>query len=135
MPAFSRSSTPGALVTNTAPSASVGVARGPDKDAKYISVQLFGRPQSLAYKFQISNASKETVTYTFGGETNEVKPSFGVTHTACQPDAITFVKVGSGGGTKTLNARYEAKDGQVYLVNPAPGGGIRVEVKARETVR
>jgi hypothetical protein len=113
----------------------VGVARASDKDPKFISVQLFGRPQSLAYKFQISNSTRETITYTFGDQTHEMKPSFAVSHTACEPAAVVFVRAGSGASAKAINARYEARDGQVYVVSPAPGGGIKVEIKARETVR
>ncbi len=109
----------------------VGVARAPTADPKFISVQLFGRPQSLSYKFQISNASKEPITYTFGGETHDVKPSFAVTHTACQPDALVFTR----SGAKAITARYEARDGQVYQVTPSTAGGIKVDIKARETVR
>lgn len=112
----------------------VGLARANDKDPKFIAVQLFGRPQSLAYKFQVSNSTKDTVAYTLGDKTHEVKPSFAASHTACEPGAITFVRSGSGSGARPLNARYEARDGQVYVLAPAPGGGIKVQIKARERV-
>ena len=112
----------------------IGIARAPDKDPKYLIVQLFGRPKSLTYEFQISNASKATISYSFGGETHEVKPSFAVTHTACAPSALTFEKAGAGAGAKSLAARYEAADGVVYVVKSSKAGGITIEIARKQKV-
>lgn len=113
----------------------VGVAKAPDKDPKYITVQLFGRPRSMTYEFQISNSAKEKVTYSFGGETHEVAPSFAVTHTACMPSALTFEKRGSGSSAKPLSARFEAADGMVYTLKADNVLGVKVEVSAKQKVR
>jgi len=106
----------------------VGVAKGPEKDPKYISVQLFGRPKSLAFEFKITNATPEVVTYEFSTTQHEIKPSFAVTHTSCQPGSVKFETFGSGKKAKTLGAQYQAVDGQVYTLKPDKTSGVRIEV-------
>jgi hypothetical protein len=49
---------------------------------------MFGRPESLKYEFKIQNGLTETVTYSFGGDTHEIRPRNVITHVACQPDPI-----------------------------------------------
>ncbi len=109
----------------------VGVARANDKDPKFISVQLFGRPQSLQYEFQVSNTTKQSVSYSFAGEEHEVQPSYAVTHSACNPGEITFDTFGS----KRLSMRYEALDGLVYKLEPDPASGVRIEITPLERIR
>jgi len=113
----------------------VGVARAPDKDPKYISVQLFARPQSLKVKFQISNTTREPVAYSFGGERHEIEPRYSVTHSACSAGVISFDSFGGGLWPKALAMRYEARDGLVYTLEPDAGGGVRVAVTPMERVR
>lgn len=109
----------------------VGVARANNKDPKFISVQLFGRPQSLQYEFQISNTTKQSVSYSFAGEEHEVQPSYAVTHSACNPSEISFDTFGS----KRLSIRYEALDGLVYKLKPDPTSDVRVEITPLERLR
>ncbi|HEX2840274.1 CAP domain-containing protein [Hyphomicrobium sp.] len=109
----------------------VGVARANNKDPKFISVQLFGRPQSLQYEFQVSNTTKQSVSYSFAGEEHEVQPSYAVTHSACNPSEISFDTFGS----KRLSMRYEALDGLVYKLKPDPASGVRVEITPLERLR
>ena len=113
----------------------VGVARAPDKDPKFISVQLFARPQALQMEFQISNSTAESVSYSFGGEEHEIKPRFAITHTSCNPGEISFDRFGSGLWPKRLAMRYEAQAGRVYKLEPDDGGGVRVAVAPLERVR
>lgn len=112
----------------------IAVARAVDAHPKYVTVQLLARPQSLALKFQISNASKQTVGYSFAGETHTLAPHHAVAHESCQPGAISFEAAGRDGG-KALAARYEAKDGLVYTLKDDPARGLVVDVAARKTVR
>ena len=93
----------------------VGVARAPNKDPKFISVQLFARPKALQYEFQVSNTTDQRVGYTFAGKTHEVAPSFAVTHTSCNPSEISFDSFGSGLWGKKLSMRYDALDGLVSV--------------------
>lgn len=113
----------------------VGIAKAPDKDPKYITVQLFGRPKSMMVEFQISNTTKDKVTYSFGGETHEVAPSFAITHAACQPSALAFEKAGSGAAARKLGARFEAADGKVYTLKADKALGITVDVTQKERVK
>lgn len=113
----------------------VGVAKAPDKDPKYITVQLFGRPKSLMYEFQISNSTNDSVTYSFGGERHEVKPSFAITMTACMPSTLAFERIGTGAKAKPLTAKYEASDGLVYVLKSDRAKGVVVEVTQKQKVR
>ena len=113
----------------------VAVAKTPDKDPKYIAVQLFGRPQSMAIEFQVSNASTEALSYSFGGTPHDLPPHMAVTLTSCKGGALNFEKTGA----KPFSARYEAAGGKSYVVtNGAPGTSgplLRIEVKDRQTVK
>lgn len=113
----------------------VGVARAPNKDPKFISVQLFARPKTLQYEFQVSNTTDRRVGYTFAGKTHEVAPSFAVTHTSCSPSEISFDSFGSGLWGKKLSMRYDALDGLVYLLKADAAAGLRIEIKPIEKLR
>ena len=113
----------------------VGVARAPDKDPKFISVQLFARPRSLQYEFQISNTTRESVSYSFGGEAHEITPRYAVTHSSCSPGEIRFDSFGSGLWPKKLSLRYEARDGLLYRLEPDADGGVQIAVTPIERVR
>ena len=113
----------------------VGVARAPGKDPKFLSVQLFARPQSLQYEFQISNTTRDVVGYSFGGEEHEIKPRYSVTHSSCNPGEIAFDSFGGGLWGKKLSMRYEARDGLVYKLEPDADGGVRIDVAPLERVR
>lgn len=113
----------------------VGVARAPDKTPKFISVQLFGRPQALSYEFQVANTTKKSVGYTFGGKAHEVKASFAVTHSSCMPGDISFDRFGEGFTARALKMRYEARDGLVYRLKPDPAQGLKIEVAPLASVR
>ena len=112
----------------------VGLARVPGTVPKYVAVQLFARPKSLSYTFQITNSTREPVTYTFGGETQEIAPSMGIQHQACVPSAISFDQVGKGAGAREIKARYEATDGIVYVLKPDKAKGVTVEIEPRRRV-
>jgi hypothetical protein len=105
----------------------VGVVQAPDKNPKYITVQVFGRPQSAKYTFQIANTSGTPVTYTFSGEQHDIRPSMSVTHTACTPGALDFIKAGA----KKITARFEASDQTVYTLKNDTASGLKVELSKR----
>jgi hypothetical protein len=107
----------------------VGVARAPGADPKFISVQLFARPKTLQYEFQVANTTDQSVGYTFAGKEHAVKPSFAVTHKACNPSQIAFDSFGDGLFAKKLSMRYDALDGLVYTLKPDDVQGLRIEIK------
>ena len=113
----------------------VGVARAPGDKPKFIAVQLFARPKSLEYQFQVSNASNLPVTYSFGGETQTIEPHYATTHTACVPGILNFVSAGKGASAKAINGHYEAKGDAVYELKPGKTAGVKIEIKKFEKLR
>jgi Cysteine-rich secretory protein family len=113
----------------------VGVAQAPGDKPKFIAVQVFARPKSLEYEFQISNAANVAVSYTFGGETQTIEPHYANTHTSCIPSALTFESAGKGAAAKALSGRYQAADGVVYVLNPDKILGVKVGIEKRQKVQ
>jgi hypothetical protein len=105
----------------------VGVARSGANDPRYIAVQLFGRPLRLKYTFKITSRATRPVGYSFSGEEHVVAPRETITHGACAPGSLSF-KLDA---KRPAAARYQARDGQVYILKPAKGGGVTVEAGAR----
>lgn len=99
----------------------VGVVRASPNEPKYIAVQLFARPEATKYSFKVRNEGPAVVAYKFNEKANTVAPREIVTHTACLPGTIAFET------PSKVGARYEARDGQVYLLKSTPKG-IAVEV-------
>lgn len=113
----------------------VAVERVPDKDPKYVAVQLFARPQALAFDVQIANTTKGVVVYSLGGERHDVEPHMAMTHKVCQPTSVAFEQAGKGARAVPLSARYEATSGQVFTVAPGQDGKPTVSVDARRRIR
>lgn len=102
----------------------VAVARAPVNDPSYVAVQLFGLPKSAQYSFKISNKTKLSVPYRFGDRDEVIEPRYIITIGACTPGQIAFRTTSTGDAT----ARYEARDGHLYTLQPAPNGGVSVRV-------
>ncbi|MBX9926562.1 MAG: CAP domain-containing protein [Hyphomicrobiaceae bacterium] len=115
----------------------VAIARGPDKDPKFFIVQLFGRPQSLSFDFQVSNTSAEPVAITFSGKTRDIAPKMALTLSTCQSGSLVI----KANGTRPFEARYEAEAKNYVVTEPAKTSdpkakaGSRVEVRDRIKVR
>ncbi len=107
----------------------VGVAKAPDKDPKYISVQLFARPQTAEITFQIANTSKAKVGYEFAGERHTIEPRMAVTHTSCNPGTLAFETP----GPRKVKSQFEAADKTVYTLSGDAKSGLDVVLSARET--
>lgn len=129
------------LLAEHATDTAVAIAKGPERDPRYIAVQLFGRPKSLAYEFQISNSTGEAVRYSFGGKAHELKPGVAAMHTACTPDEVAFEGALAGAGSAKATsgaqpavARYVARDGQIFVLERA-AGGYRVDIRQKERIR
>lgn len=105
----------------------VGVARAPTADPKFISVQLFGRPESLQYEFRVENRTGVTVTYTAADESHTIDPRVITTHTACTPGEITFERAGNALTGVRLESRFTARDGMLLSIVTGSDGRIRVE--------
>ena len=107
----------------------VGIARAPDRDPKFISVQLFGRPDSLKYQFKVDNKSAVAVTYAALGQSHAIDPRVIATHTACQPGEIVFERAGSWLTGAKLEARFEARDGALFTLRSGSDGRVTVDME------
>jgi uncharacterized protein YkwD len=99
----------------------VGIAQASDKDPKFLSVQLFGRPESLKFTFRVENRAGAPIVYGFGEKTQTVPANAWVAHTACIPGAITVQGVTSS---------FKASDGAVFRVTRDGLGPLHVEMSA-----
>jgi uncharacterized protein YkwD len=108
----------------------VGVAkvRGAEK---YISVQMFGRPDSLKYQFKIQNGLTDTVTYRFGSDSLDVVPQQVITHWACAPEPLVFERAGPPLLGRRLTGSYLARDGDLFTLKAAPNGGVIIDVSSK----
>jgi len=107
----------------------VGIAQAPGRDPKFLSVQLFGRPQRLAYTFRVQNASSSTISFTFGGETQDLEPRVSITFSACDPGQIRFVKSNGWFGGAQLDVTHEAVDQARYVLRNAAEGRLTISVE------
>jgi hypothetical protein len=97
----------------------VGIARASDKDPKFLSVQLFGRPESLKFTFRVENRAGAPIVYGFGEKTQTVPANAWVAHTACTPGVVTVLGVAS---------TFRASDGAVFRVTRDGLGPLHVEM-------
>ena len=114
------------LVTETA--VAIVKARG---EEKYISVQLFGRPASLQFSFEIENGGGRAVAYALAGNQMRIEPNTMVRHTICEPGEVAFVTRPGSFRSKPVTARYAASDGQVYRLTAGPSGEVAIAVGSR----
>jgi hypothetical protein len=106
----------------------VAIARVPGKHPNFVSVQLFGRPESLKMEFEVRNSTGLPIGYALAGETHTIEPRTVVTHTTCLPGELSFERAGSWLTGMTLNARFAIHDGAKFVVDTRQDG--RVNVKA-----
>ncbi len=107
----------------------VGVARASaEASPKYLSVQLFGRPDTLKFSFQVTNRSDSAVTYALGAKPHHIDPNVTTTHTVCKASDIVFERAGNWlGGTK-LDTRFAPTNGASFVLKASAAGKIVVEV-------
>lgn len=106
----------------------VGIARAPTGDPKFISVQLFGRPESFKYQFRVENKSAVSVRYAALGKTHTIEPRVIATHTACSPGEVVFERAGNMLTGAKLVGRFTARDGALYAITTGSDGRARVEI-------
>jgi hypothetical protein len=102
----------------------VAVARVPDKNPKFVSVQLFGRPETARIKFKIENTTDAPVRYRLGEEAHTLPERTIVTHTNCNPAALRFERADGA-------ARYDPRDGERFVVRTGKSGTVSVEAKRK----
>lgn len=102
----------------------VAVVRAPDTHPKFISVQLFGRPEALKVEFSIVNRTGTPIRYQLGEEKATLPARGIVTHARCDPDKLTFETGRSDAET------YEPRTGDNFIVH-SEGGRTVIEVERR----
>jgi hypothetical protein len=102
----------------------IGVARAPDKDPKFITVELLGRPEALRYSFKVRNDTGAPVRYLHGSKTESLPARAVATHTVCVPSALAFEAARQPG------PRFVPRDGEIYTLRSGADGALRVEVTA-----
>ena len=113
------------LLKPSATEIGVGLARAPGPDPKFISVQLFGRPQSLKVEFRIENRAGITVRYALGEEVHTLPPRTIVTHASCDADRLTFENA------SPAMQRFEPRNGDRFVARSRAGGVIAIEPERR----
>src|SRR5262249_45324930 len=94
----------------------------------YYAVQMFGRPKSLAFEFEIANRAGAEVTYKVGDESFTLKPRYVMKHTVCVPTDVTFqwpdaAGEAGKGGSQTIRP---TANGERYAVVTGPDGKLTV---------
>lgn len=107
----------------------VAIAQAPGADPKFLSVQLFGRPRSLAFDFTVVNRSHDTVSYTFSGKTFDIKPRVTNTHTTCEAGKVAFTRSGNWLTGHKMKAAYHARSGAKFVLRPGPQGNVHVQLE------
>lgn len=97
----------------------VGIAKAGDKDPKYLSVQLFGRPESLRFTFKVENRAGTPIIYGFGDKMQTVPANAWISHTACTPGTLAVQGVVSS---------FKATDGATFKVTRSDQGALAVEM-------
>ena len=110
----------------------VGVAKAPDRDPKYISVQLFGRPESFKYSFKIENKAGVVVTYAAFGKTHTLEPRVIATHTGCQPGDIVFERAGNWLTGAKLESQFQARDGAMFTLTTGSDKRIQIDMETKK---
>ena len=108
----------------------VGVVQASGPHPKFLSVQLFGRPDSFKFSFKVDNRSAASVSYTVGGRDFSVEAHARITHTTCAPDEIAFKRAGNFFSGKSLAGRFTASDGAVYTLKSDAQGAVTVDAAA-----
>lgn len=105
----------------------VGVAQAPDAAPKFLSVQLFGRPERLKIEFKVENRAGVGVSYTAQGRTTTIEPRVVVTHTSCAAGDIVFERAGNFLTGTRLDVRLPVSDGATFTLVKGTDGKVKVE--------
>lgn len=102
----------------------VGVAGTSDAQGKFISVQLFARPQTLQYEISIKNTTNSPIPYTLGKKEKKAPARMTVRHSLCDPQNLTF----NFPKEKKIAAEYKAKDNTEFILSQDKDQNLKVEI-------
>jgi hypothetical protein len=104
----------------------IGVARVPDKDPKYLAVQMLARPEALKIKFSIQNLSETPVRYAVGSEAGTLQPRATVTYASCNPRPLSLEAMDG-----KSPARFEPRDRDRFVIRTAKGQAFKVDLERK----
>ncbi|QEH37456.1 Cysteine-rich secretory protein family protein [Aquisphaera giovannonii] len=96
-----------------------------EKSDKYYAVQVFGRPRSAAFSFQVANESGEKFDYKMDGEAYSLEPQYTRTHEVCRPGQLEFPWAEAVGKAETFTPAKDdrfvvgKKDGKLIVIRKA----------------
>jgi len=109
----------------------VAITKASDKDPKFLLVQLFGRPQSLSFEFQVSNTSTVPVTMAFAGKTSVIAPKMALSRSSCESGPLII----KAAGARAFEARYEAASKNYVVSEPASGAKAPLTIDVRDRIK
>ncbi len=115
------------LVEVDATEIGVSVVRAPDRHPKFVSVQMFGRPETSKIAFSITNTAQAAVSYTLGKESHVLEPWTIVTHEYCASGKISFDRVGNWLTGSSIGVSFEPQNGVSFTLRQAAGNRVIVE--------
>ncbi len=104
----------------------VGVIKA-TKEHRYLSVQLFGRPRTMQYRFTIRNMAGQRVGYSHTGRSHELPPRTEVQHTECNPANLRFERIRQANRKRGRGAEFATRDGDLFIVRHSRLGRLVVE--------
>ena len=108
------------LLLPSATEIGVAVVRVPAKDPTFVSVQLFGRPETLKVTFTIQNLTGKAAYYSLGTDSDRIAPREKVTHTDC---SLRQLSIDRG---LSEPVRFDPRDGDRFVIRAGAGSGIEV---------
>ena len=108
----------------------VGVVKA-SNEHRYLSVQLFGRPRALQYKFTIRNIASEPASYSQSGRRHQLPPRTEVQHTECNPSVVSFNGIPKANQPSGGSAEFSTRDGDVFVLRTDRRGVVVVEHRPR----
>lgn len=108
----------------------VGVAKSPSEH-RYLSVQLFGRPRALQYKFTIRNTARRRVSYSHAGRRHDLPPYTEIQHTTCKPANLRFDRIQRARTAGRRVAEFAARDGDLFVVRTNRQGKTIIDHRPR----
>lgn len=105
----------------------IGVAVSVDANGQYFAVQMFGRPESEAIRFEVTNRSGQEVAYLVNRKNSDrrfpLPPRTTRTHTMCRPTSIDLAWTDD-------DEKLAVSDGKTFVVTDGNAEHPTVEVSA-----
>ncbi len=98
----------------------------------YFAVQLFGRPQSAAIKFQVSNQSGEEIQYRIGNHEYSLPSRYTRSHQQCRPGQLELLAKSEMDEVAKPVTKIELKTQTKIVVTLGTDGKLKADVEQVE---